>query len=116
MNQYTTGETAALLVVFLLQWLKRSKLVPWVGQQTSGLNVAISSFMAFLTSLGLTITFDGSLVEGGQIVITYGAIGTMLTHWGSQMFHQELLYQVGRKVDVIKTDKTEAAGTASAGA
>lgn len=102
MNQYTTGETAALIVVFLLQWLKRSKMIPWIGDHTVGLNVTLASFFAFLTSLGLTIKFDGSLVEGGQIVITYSAIGSMLTHWGSQMFHQEILYQVGRKTEIIK--------------
>lgn len=110
MNQYTTGESAALLVVLLLQWLKRSNLIPWVSEHTRGLNIAISSALAFLTSIGLTVTFAGGLVEGGQIIITYGAIGDMLTYFGSQMFHQELLYQVGRKYEILKpVAKAEAA-------
>jgi hypothetical protein len=70
--------TASATVVMLVQWLKTTKLVPFINAHSAGVNRVVAWAMATGTALGLHIAFDSSthtLVVTGlsAAVILHGA-------------------------------------------
>ena len=59
-----TGSTA---VVLFIQWLKDSKMVPFINGDTAALNRMVAVVMAMLTASGMHFAFDSS---DGVLTIT----------------------------------------------
>lgn len=94
MHEESLQATIAIAVVMGLQWAKRSSLIPFLNNLSDRANMFVSMSAAALAGMGLTIGFDGTLVEGGKLVITIPSLLDWLTHSGQQMFDQELFYRV----------------------
>jgi hypothetical protein len=104
-NDLLSTLTASTLVVSIIQWLKTTKLVPFMDQHTSTLNRIVGWASAFATGAGIHFTFNhdaGVLTVTG---LTAGVIIHTATITSKQYAVQWLIY----KGIVKEPAKTEAA-------
>lgn len=74
-SEVVTTVTASAMSVAVIQWLKNTKLIPFMDQHTAGLNRFAGWLAAFGSSVGIHWTFDhtaGTLTLTG---LTLAAIG-----------------------------------------
>jgi len=91
-NSLFTHGSAAVILVFALNWLKKTSWFPWVTQNSDKLNRAISVAWAILTTAGVSI--QGSAVSGATITLPPLAIlWSSALHAFTQFGGQELLYR-----------------------
>lgn len=68
-GQMITSQLAgAALLAYLLQWVKRSKLVPWVSEHTKTINYALTGLLSLIAAVGIHYQYDataGTLTIGG---------------------------------------------------
>lgn len=72
----TSQLAGAALLAYLLQWVKRTRLIPWVSDHTKGVNYALTGVMSLLATLGIHYQFDatsGVLTVGGLHATTIAA-------------------------------------------
>lgn len=90
--ELTTHLTTGAVIVYLIEWLKRTRLVPFMSQHTVGVNRVLSGVLAAVAAFGITWSYDGA--EGVLIVkgLTAPAIGQAAWEWLKQFVWQQLLY------------------------
>jgi hypothetical protein len=71
-DQLTTGA----LVVYALEYLKRSRLVPWITTDTKGLNRFLAALGAAAGTAGIHFQFD---TAGGTLQITGLLLPNLMT-------------------------------------
>jgi len=79
----------AVLLAYVLQWAKSSKLVPWISEHTKGINYVITGLLALVAAVGIHYQFDatsGTLTIGG---LTAGSITHGLWEWCKQWAFQQ---------------------------
>lgn len=67
-NEFSSQLATGALLAYALQWVKRSRFVPWVSDHTKGINRALTGLTSFIATIGIHYTFDptaGVLVIGG---------------------------------------------------
>lgn len=85
--------TAAGLIVMLVQWVKNTKLVPWINNHTALATRILSWAAAFATATGVHYMYDkeqGTLLFTG---LTLSAVASSTWHWISSIVAQELIYR-----------------------
>ena len=83
----------ALISTYALQWLKQSKLFPWMTVETQTLNRLVGAAIAFLSSVGILVSFDhvaGVLTVSGLTVAN-------LLHAGARFLQQWAFQQAAYK-------------------
>lgn len=94
-EQLITSQLAsAALMVYLLQWVKRSRLIPWVTEHTKGLNRMLNAMLAMAAAVGIHYHFDA---EAGQLVISglYGqSIAQGVWEWSKQWAFQQASFDM----------------------
>ena len=83
----------ALISTYALQWLKQSKLFPWLTVETQTLNRLVGAAIAFLSSVGILVSFDhvaGVLTVSGLTVAN-------LLHAGARFLQQWAFQQAAYK-------------------
>jgi len=84
-----------LILVFIQNWAKQQKWMPWLTYQTTRTNHLVSILLTGLATLGLHTSHTGSFVQGGSLLITWPA-GTVLIaglwHWAQQYAVTKGLY------------------------
>lgn len=89
--------TSAAVVVYALQWMKRSKLFPWVCQEKKTILRALSAVGAALSAVGIHFAFATVEAASGTYTITISGL-TLLSvlhgtwHWVNQLALQQLAY------------------------
>lgn len=108
----------AVCTVFLLDWLKQSKWVPWINRNSETLNRVISLVVAFGSAVGFKVlSHTGDIHTGGVITIAYPSITTILDtlgHGATQFGGQEILHKllgnhVMGKEAIAREDRIESA-------
>lgn len=90
----------ATIIVLLLQWAKRTRMVPWLNQHSDIANRIASLVAAFCASAGLKIASSGSFEHGGQIVLMFPPLTEIvdaIVHFAGQSGLQEMVYRMGVK-------------------
>jgi len=104
--------TAASMVVAVIQWLKETKLVPFISHNTAALNRCLGWFAALVSSVGLHYTYDAST---GTLVLTGLTAGALAASaWATVQSYaaQWLIYKGIVKGPAQVKLATEAAGAA----
>lgn len=57
---------AAAMVAWGMEKVKRCPRLPWINQETDNLNMFVSACAALISSGLLSLTFEGSIWEGGK--------------------------------------------------
>lgn len=99
-NEILSTITASTLAVSVIQWLKNTKLIPFVNEHSTGLNRFLGWVMAFIAGTGIHYTFNG---ETGVLQITgltAGVIMHSVTVTCKQYAVQWLVYRGVLKKDV----------------
>ncbi len=97
---FTNQVGVSVLVVYVLEWLKRTDKISWISENTDRLNRAVAIIVAFLTSIGFQFAMTGDWRSGGTITITVPsltAVGSVLLHSLSQVGIQEGFYRAAVK-------------------
>jgi hypothetical protein len=84
----------ALISTYALQWLKASKFFPWLTMETQTLNRIVGIAIAFLTSVGVLVSFDhvaGVLTVTG---LTLANLGHAVIRFGQQWTFQQASYRL----------------------
>lgn len=92
-NEILSTFTASAMVVSVIQWLKNTKLVPFINQHSAGMNRTLSWLAAFFSGLGIHYHYDAT---AGALTITGLTAGVILhTGWDAtqQYFAQWLIYR-----------------------
>lgn len=89
--------TSAAVVVYVMQWLKRSPLVAFISQETKVLNRVLSGLGAALSAIGIHFAFDTSAAQAGTYVITITGVSLLAVahgcwHWLNAVALQQLVY------------------------
>ena len=76
----------AILVSFIMQWVKKSRFFPWLTVETEKLNYWMSVIIAFLTGIGIFVTWNqGTLIISGLTSSNiYHALVRGLEQWAFQ--------------------------------
>lgn len=85
----TSQLAGAALLAYLLQWLKATRLVPFISEHTKGINRALTGIMSLAASIGIHYNFDstaGILTIGG---LHAGSILHGLWAWAQQWAFQQ---------------------------
>jgi hypothetical protein len=96
----STQAALAVMITHLLEWTKKSELVPWLRVDTTKLAHRISILMAFLSAVGITSTMTGSVHLGGTLTITWPPLSDvikMVVTFASSYGYQRLYYQTAVK-------------------
>ena len=79
----------AVLLAYLLQWVKASNWFPWISEHTKMLNRAITGALSLVAAVGIHYTFDsasGVLTIGG---LHASSVGHGLLEWAKQWAFQQ---------------------------
>ena len=102
-----------IVVVYLLEALKRLKAVPWITQETRQLNRALSLAIAAAAAVGVHATFDP---DAGALTITGLHLRSILHglwEWAKQAGLQQGFYDAVIAPDAYR--KTQAGGSIDSG-
>jgi hypothetical protein len=95
MNDTVFHMGVAALIVQLINWMKATKLIPFVNEHSTMITRFISVTAALLTGIGIHFITQGDFSSGGSLQITWPPLDVMLTsfitsvgQWG----FQQLLY------------------------
>jgi hypothetical protein len=86
----------AVISTYVLQWLKQSKLFPWLTVETQTLNRWAGIAIAFLSSVGVLVTFDHA---AGVLTIS-GLTAANLLHVAARITQQWVMQQVAYRTVV----------------
>lgn len=107
-NDFFSTITASTLAVSVIQWVKNTKLVPFINQNSAGLNRLIAWVTAFCMGTGIHYTFNG---DAGVLTITglsAGVIFHTVTITCKQYVAQWLVYK-----GLVKGPAADAAAVAA---
>jgi len=85
--------TVAVVSTYALQLLKQSRFFPWLTVESQTLNRIAGSVIAFLTSVGILVTFN----HAAGILTISGLTVANLLHAGSHFVEQWAMQQVAYK-------------------
>lgn len=94
MDELQSQLTLALLVPFILQWLKRSSWFPVLTMETSKLNAIVASIIAVAGGVGIAFTYNA---QSGVLTVTgltLASIWNALQHSILQFMMQHTVYRV----------------------
>lgn len=84
---------AAGVAVWLIQWLKSTKLAPFIHEGTDKLNRVLSALIAALATVGIHVEFDQT---GGVLTVTgltLSAALPLVWSYLQQLVMQEVIYR-----------------------
>lgn len=97
--------TASALVVYVIEWAKGSKLVPFLNADSKGLARLFAAMGAALSTAGITGMFDA---QAGRLVVeglTYPAMMAAAWQFAGQFVIQQIIYDsVGRKIPALTVE------------
>ena len=76
-NEVLDTLSASAISVAIIQWLKNTKLIPFMDQHTSGINRIVAWVMAFLAGTGIHYQFDHAT---GTLTLTGLTVATILAY------------------------------------
>ncbi len=97
----------ALMVSFLIQWLKKSPWFGWITPESAArLKTQFGFLAAFLTAAGIHFAVSGSLLDGGGASITVtglsvNAFKDVAWQWASQQGWYQLLVKEPKEVQFM---------------
>lgn len=101
----TDQMTTAAIIIYVLQWLKKSKVVPWITADTKGLNRFLAALGAAAGTAGITFQLD---TVSGTLMITGLLLPNLLTFtwqflqtWAMTQAGYSLFVEPNRKVRPI---------------
>lgn len=74
-NEFLSTITASSMVVAVIQWLKNTKMIPFINQHSAKLNRTLSWAAAFISGAGLHYHYEastGTLVLTGLTAAAFG--------------------------------------------
>jgi hypothetical protein len=89
--------------VWAINKLKGFESTKWVTDHSRMISVAIAT----LTSIGFTMTLDGSLLNGGALTIDFPGLMTVFAHVTSGSIGQHYMYQIVKAIDQNKELKQQ---------
>lgn len=93
MNEFSSQLTLALVVPYVLQWLKGQSWFPLVSYYSGKLNASVAFLIAALGGLGIGIHYNGTLHELTVTGLTMAGIWTGLQHVVQQWLMQHAAYR-----------------------
>lgn len=97
LNPMSTQVGIAIIVPFVLQWLKNAAWFPWLTRHTDGLVRLLSLAVAFASSVGIIVSWDPA---AGSLLITglhLQAIGALVFQAWAHFKGQEIVYRTAIK-------------------
>lgn len=94
MTEWQSQVSLALLVPYVLQYLKKSKWFPLVSYTTDKLNRTISAVIAFVAGFGIAINFDDSAGVLTVTGLTIAGLWTGTLHAVQQFLMQHTVYKL----------------------
>jgi hypothetical protein len=97
----------ALMVSFVIQWLKKSSWFQWITPQSSArLQTQFGFLAAFLTTAGIHFAVSGNILEGGGASITVtgislNAVKDVAWQWAAQQGWYRMLVKEPKDVTLI---------------
>lgn len=67
-GELTTHLTTGAMIVYILEWLKRSRWFPWISDHQKTLQRVLSAGAAVVVAVGINWNYDPAM-EGGTLVI-----------------------------------------------
>lgn len=110
----TAHLTTGAVVVYLIEWAKRSKLIP-ISASTTSINRALNVLLAAAVALGINWSFDataGTLVITG---LTWPALGHAGWEFLKQLVTQQILYDGVLAPKLVKVPTVEASSLPTSG-
>jgi ethanolamine transporter EutH len=89
-NELISQITSAAIVVYLLQAVKRSHLIPWLTMETATLNHLIAVCAAAVSAIGIHFAYSA---EEGTLVVT-GLTLSGLLHSGWHVLNQYAMQRI----------------------
>ena len=89
MESISTQVALSAIIIWLMNWAKRSKLVTFMSAETETVNRLVAVALTGLASLGVHMTHSyDPLADGGtfHLVITGVALGSILAHGRDWIF------------------------------
>lgn len=89
--------SVGLVLVYLQNWLKKTKFFPWLSYESTKLNHVVAVVLAGLATWGISISHTGSVMAGGTLTISLPALPMLATtawHWGTQYVFSKTAYTV----------------------
>jgi len=91
-EQVVSQLTSAAIVVYALQWLKRSTFFSFITADTKTLNRFASGTLALASAFGIHAAYDA---HGGVLTVTGLTTAGVLHgiwHWANQFAAQQVIY------------------------
>jgi hypothetical protein len=106
----------ALMVSFLMQWLKKSPWFGWITPATSArIQTQFGFLAAFLTAAGIHFAVSGSVLDGGGASITVtglsvNAVKDIAWQWASQQAWYRMVVKEPKEVVLTTLEAKPATG------
>lgn len=93
-GELTAHITTGAAIVYIIEWMKRSRLTPWLDIDTGTLNRITSALLAAIAAIGINWQYD-PLIDGGTLIIkglSWTAVGMGAWEWFKQFTMQQLIF------------------------
>lgn len=86
----------AALLAYLLQWIKSTKLLPWVSEHTKGINYALTGVMSLVAAVGIHYQFDSTsgvlTISGLHTSSVLHGLWEWLKQWAFQQGAADMIF------------------------
>lgn len=106
-NVLATQGVAVLLIPLFVQWLKKTPLLPWINQNSSGLNRTIAWTLGLIAAAGVHYQADLQLdahlwrLTIDWSGVTWETISHTLAVIGGQLGGQQLVFNTLKTMDLV---------------
>jgi hypothetical protein len=85
--------TLSAVSVVVMQWIKGSKLFPFITATTDKLNKVVAAVLAGVTAIGVHYTYDATTATLTVVGLSWAALGHAAWHWLQSYAFQETIYK-----------------------
>jgi hypothetical protein len=75
---FTNQVGISFIVVWMIEHLKQWTKIPWITQHTDQLNRTLAVVVAFLSSVGFSVSISGSIWTGGHVAMDFPSLEVLL--------------------------------------
>lgn len=97
MGEFGYQAGIAVAAVHLINWLKDTKMIPFVNQHSQTINRIIAFMAAVIGGLGVHTAWQGDLTSGGELRIAYPPLDVMVAsfaHIAAQWGFQKVYFRL----------------------
>lgn len=105
-NVLATQVTAGAIIAFVTNWMKNSKYMPWITQETKTISRLVAVVLSAATAVGVNVVWNGTdhtlLISGLTLYGIVGAFWALAKQYAFQHLAGQVMYSQQKNQSEVK--------------